>query len=250
MKIIDSLSHWNHYRETLKGSVGFVPTMGALHDGHLSLVKAAIADNDFSIVSIYVNPTQFNNLDDFNNYPINLDEDLKLLKKAGVAAVFLPQLEEIYPDNYTFKLTENNIAKSLEGEKRPGHFDGMLTVVMKLFNIIKPTRAYFGEKDFQQLSLVKNMVKAFFMPVDIIAMPTVREKSGLAMSSRNRRLPVNQLEKAKELSRILTQAKNDEQAKQALNAAGFEVEYVASKWNRRLAAVNLNNVRLIDNVPL
>lgn len=250
MKIFDRISDLQDYRRSLTGNVGFVPTMGGLHAGHFSLVKAAKADNDFCIVSIYVNPTQFNNKEDLATYPINLDQDLMQLEALGVNAVFLPSFEEIYPDNYSFKLTENQVSHVLEGKSRPGHFDGMLTIVMKLFNIIRPDRAYFGEKDFQQLKLVKEMVKAFFIPTQVIGMPTIREVDGLAMSTRNKRLSENNRNKASEFSKILQDSENDTKAAKELALAGFDVEYVDTKWNRRLAAVNLNNVRLIDNVPL
>ena len=170
-------------------TLGFVPTMGALHSGHLSLIKKSCTENDFTICSIFVNPTQFNNSQDLKKYPSQLNSDLALLEESGCDFVFTPLIEEIYPENYqpktySFGLLEN----VMEAVNRPGHFNGVAMVVSRLFSIVKPQKAYFGEKDFQQLAIVKSMVIKEKIPVQIISCPIVREPSGLAMSSRNTRL--------------------------------------------------------------
>ena len=170
-------------------TLGFIPTMGALHSGHLSLVKKSCSENDFTICSIFVNPTQFNNSQDLKKYPSQLNSDLALLEESGCDFVFMPSIEEIYPENYqpktySFGLLEN----VMEAVNRPGHFNGVAMVVSRLFSIVKPQKAYFGEKDFQQLAIVKSMVIKEKIPVQIISCPIVREPSGLAMSSRNTRL--------------------------------------------------------------
>ena len=174
-------------------TLGFVPTMGALHSGHLSLVKKSCSENDFTICSIFVNPTQFDNSQDLKKYPSQLNSDLILLEESGCDFVFTPSIEEIYPENYqpktySFGLLEN----VMEAVNRPGHFSGVAMVVSRLFSIVKPQKAYFGEKDFQQLAIVKSMVEQDKIPVQIIACPIVREPSGLAMSSRNSRLTEHQ----------------------------------------------------------
>ena len=170
-------------------SVGFVPTMGALHKGHLSLIKQAINENDFIVVSIFVNPTQFDNKADLDNYPITLDADLKLLKNVGCDFVFTPSVSEIYSDNITSKhFNYGGIEHEMEGKFRDGHFDGVGTIVNKLFDIVKPNKAYFGEKDFQQLQIIKKLVKIEEKDIEIIGCDIFREKDGLAMSSRNTRL--------------------------------------------------------------
>lgn len=233
-----------------KKSIGFVPTMGALHEGHLSLVKRAREENDIVVVSIFVNPTQFNDPKDLENYPRTLEKDVELLKPVGCDYILAPQYSDLYPDNYRYKVTENEVSKVLCGAHRPGHFDGVLTVVMKLLNLSKATRAYFGEKDYQQLRLIQDMAKAFFMSVEIIGMPLVRELDGLAMSSRNARLNEVDRKKATELYKILSHSKTSEDAKSQLTQKGFQVDYVEDKWDRRLAAIYLNSVRLIDNVKI
>ena len=174
-------------------TLGFVPTMGALHSGHLSLVKKSCSENDFTICSIFVNPTQFDNSQDLKKYPSQLNSDLILLEESGCDFVFTPSIEEIYPENYqpktySFGLLEN----VMEAVNRPGHFSGVAMVVSRLFSIVKPQKAYFGEKDFQQLAIVKSMVTQDKIPVQIISCPIVREPSGLAMSSRNSRLTEHQ----------------------------------------------------------
>ncbi len=245
------MSEWQTCRDAIKESpLGFVPTMGALHEGHLSLVKASKEQNALSIVSVFINPTQFDDKKDFEKYPSDSDTDLAQLESAGVDFVLLPDAEQMYRDNYRYKVTESDFSQRLCGAHRPGHFDGVLTVVMRLLNLVRPDNAYFGEKDYQQLQLIRDMVDAFFMPVNIVACATLREADGLAMSSRNRHLdPVNRA-KAAALYAALKQGRTAMEARQMLVAQGFEVDYVEDIANRRLAAARLGNTRLIDNVEI
>ncbi len=231
-------------------SVGFVPTMGALHAGHQELMKQARKENDYVIVSVFVNPTQFDNSQDLEKYPSTVQSDIRMAEKETINCVWLPKYAQIYPDQYKYKVSENEISKKMCGEHRPGHFDGMLTVVMRLLNIVKPTRAYFGEKDFQQLQLVKGMVQAFFMDTQIVGVPTVREPTGLALSSRNQRLSPNEKEIAPLLYKIIKSANSHEEARAELEKKGFKVDYVEDVAGRRFAAAFLGEVRLIDNVRI
>lgn len=231
-------------------SLGFVPTMGALHQGHLELVKKAKSECDSVIVSIFVNPTQFNDPKDLQKYPRTLDADLQLLSTVGADAVFYPDAKSMYPDDYHFKISESVLSQDLCGAHRPGHFDGVLTVVMKLFQIVGPSKAYFGEKDFQQLTLIQQMSQAFFLDLQVIPVPTVREPDHLAMSSRNMRLNPEERAKAPLIFKALTESQSDQEAISTLEAAGFRVDYVRTINNRRYAAAFLGDVRLIDNVEL
>jgi pantoate--beta-alanine ligase len=231
-------------------TLGVVPTMGALHDGHLSLVRRSRAENDRTLVTIFVNPTQFDDPKDLSAYPRTLDDDLALLQAEGADFVLVPAAPDLYPDGYRYRVTETERSRELEGAFRPGHFDAVLTVVLKLLQIAAADRAYFGEKDWQQLTLVQGMAHAFFLPTAIIACPTVRESSGLAMSSRNRRLSEEDRRKAPDLHRVLSSASTADEAERHLLADGFSVDYVEDREARRLAAVRLGDVRLIDNVPL
>lgn len=251
--VFDRIPAWRDRRACdLRRAVtlGFVPTMGALHDGHLSLVERSRAENDRTLVSVFVNPMQFDDLMDFDAYPRALQRDLALLDAAGVDFVLLPQAGEMYADGFRYRVFETELSTILEGAHRPGHFAGMLTVVLKLLNIAAAERAYFGEKDWQQLSLVRGMADAFFLPTAIVACPTVRESTGLALSSRNTRLSAPDRERAATLHRVLTAAATTDDAIDQLAAAGFSVDYVDDHDGRRLAAVKLRGVRLIDNVPL
>ena len=248
--IVSDPQSWQNLRKTLAGSIGFVPTMGHLHEGHGALCERARQENDVTVVSIFVNPTQFNQPSDFDRYQRSFDADCRLLDKARVDYVFYPDKTAIYPDNYEIRVTETVISRELEGEFRPGHFEGMMTVVLKLLNIIAPTRAYFGEKDFQQLLLVEKMVKALFLPVDIVRCLTVRAADGLALSSRNGRLDDAARLQAADISRFLKSDLGDDEVARQLKARGFRPEYVTSRWGRRLAAAWLGEVRLIDNVTL
>jgi len=253
VKIIESIAELADVRRACSASTtGFVPTMGALHDGHLSLLARARAGNEQAWASIFVNPAQFNERADLASYPRPLDEDLAKLRTAGCDLVFLPRAEDMYPDGYRYRVTENDLSLRFCGAGRPGHFDGVLTVVLKLLMLVRPTRAYFGEKDYQQLRLVEGMARAFFLDTEIVPCPLLREADGLAMSSRNRLLTPAERARAPELHRLLAESvaagRAPEEAGDALAHAGFDVEYVADHEQRRLAAVRLGQVRLIDNV--
>lgn len=248
--IVSDPKKWSSLRKTLSGTLGFVPTMGALHEGHIALCHRARAENDHVVASIFVNPTQFNQSADFEKYQRTFEADCKLLDEAGVGYVFYPEPSSIYPDNYEVQVSETIMSIELEGAFRPGHFTGMMTVVLKLLNIIGADRAYFGEKDFQQLALVRKMVEALFVPVDIIGCPTIRAEDGLALSSRNARLDDAARQKAAALFAVLNSGLSDDAAVKKLEDMGFKPEYVATKWGRRLAAAWLDGVRLIDNVPV
>jgi pantoate--beta-alanine ligase len=255
LKILKSIAEVRAFGESAVGSMGFVPTMGALHPGHLSLVERSRHETDNTIVSIYINPTQFNNADDLANYPETLAVDLELLKVAGTSAVFLPTYEVLYPDDYSYEVDETRFSRELCGKNRPGHFTGVLTVVMKLLNLVKPQKTYFGEKDFQQLSLVRGMVSAFFLETEIIGCAIVREDDGLAMSSRNLNLRSSDRRKAPLFSKLLSNVMlSDEDIQTRLGLAGFEVDYVVTKEGRRFGAVVIGDpsapVRLIDNIEL
>jgi pantoate--beta-alanine ligase len=231
-------------------SLGFVPTMGALHEGHRSLVRYSVAQNDLTLVSIFVNPTQFSDAEDFAEYPHPLDADLAAVDAEGVDFVLLPRASELYPDGYRYRVSETDLSTVLEGKYRPGHFDGVLTVVLKLLQIASADHAYFGEKDWQQLRLVQGMADAFFLATKIVACPTIREPDGLAFSSRNQRLSAKERERAPLFHQALSSATSAESAACALCESGFAVDYVEDRDGRRLGAVRLGKVRLIDNVPL
>jgi len=249
LKDISSIKKWR--KKNPKKTIGFVPTMGALHSGHLELVKKARKACDLVVVSIFVNPTQFNNPKDLENYPRTLKTDLALLKKAKVAAVFLPNEKALYPDGYNYKVVEDDVSQVLCGAHRPGHFNGVLTVVLKLLNIVQPKKAFFGEKDFQQLKLIEGMVQNFFLDCKIVPVSTQREKSGLALSSRNRRLSPEALEKAQIIPALLRNKKaSPETIKKILLEEGFKVDYVEDHWKRRFVAAFVEGVRLIDNMRL
>jgi pantoate--beta-alanine ligase len=251
MKIFRSIDEWQPWRNALQEKpLGFVPTMGALHQGHLSLVEASRSNDALTVVSIFINPKQFDESADFEAYPANHRQDLKQLEGAGVDAVLLPDTLQIYTDDYRFKVTESEFSKHFCGAHRSGHFDGVLTVVMRLLNIVRPDNAYFGEKDYQQLQLIRDMTTAFFMPVNIVACATVREADGLAMSSRNRHLDARNRAKAASLYAALKRGRTADETRQELTAQGFNVDYIEDLANRRLAAVRLGNTRLIDNVEI
>ncbi|WP_239760974.1 pantoate--beta-alanine ligase [Mammaliicoccus sp. N-M51] len=188
-------------------TIGLVPTMGALHDGHLKMMKQSIEENDITAVSIFVNPLQFGPNEDFDDYPRPFESDLEKLKQIGVDYVFHPTVEEMYPGELEMTITIGRLAQVLEGKKRPGHFDGVVTVVNKLFNIIQPTRAYFGRKDAQQLAIIEKMVEDFNHSVQIVPIDIVREADGLAKSSRNIYLTEEERKEAVHLSKSLTLAK-------------------------------------------
>jgi len=191
----------------LHGStVGFVPTMGALHEGHLSLVRRARQENDITVVSIFINPIQFGLSEDFHKYPRDIDGDMEKLQKEEVDIIFLPEISSMYPENFLTYVEVEKISERLCGAFRPGHFKGVATVVTKLLNIVKPTKAYFGQKDFQQAIIIKQLVKDLDMDVDIVVCPTIRERDGLAMSSRNAYLDKKQREASTVIYKCLKEA--------------------------------------------
>ncbi|MFV3408064.1 pantoate--beta-alanine ligase [Bdellovibrio bacteriovorus] len=249
-QVLRSPSEFQAWRRKQSGTVGFVPTMGALHTGHEELIKQARKNNDLVVLSIFVNPTQFNDPKDLEKYPQTWDQDLAMAERNNVDAIFFPRYSDMYPDNYRYKVSENEYSNLLDGAHRPGHFDGVLSVVMKLFNVVRPTKAYFGEKDFQQLTLIQGMVESFFMDLEIVPVPTVREEDGLAKSSRNLRLTPEERKKAPAIFKAITKSKSAEEAASSLSAQGFIVDYVTDVGNRRFVAAKLGEVRLIDNVQI
>ena len=257
-------------------TIGFVPTMGALHEGHLTLIRQAANENDFVVVSIFVNPIQFNNPEDLAKYPRNLNEDLQKLEGTGCTLVFAPTAEEMYPEPDLTLFDFGQLDKVMEGKFRPGHFNGVAIVVKRLFEIVTPNKAYFGEKDFQQLAILKKMVEQLQIPVEIVACSIVREHDGLAMSSRNARLTVDQRAEAPVIFKALTSAKQNHSwfipagVKQLVRGEIeenhlFRVEYVDVVNAETLqpfedwmdvehavvcVAAFIGSVRLIDNIVL
>lgn len=240
--------------------LGFVPTMGALHEGHATLLRRARSENDAVLLSIFVNPTQFNDPKDLLRYPRTVESDLRLAEECGVDRVWLPEEKDLYPDQFTYRVDESSLSQILCGRTRPGHFTGVLSVVMKLFSLAQLSanpqhqRAYFGEKDFQQLELIRGMVRAFDLPWDIRPVATVRESDGLAMSSRNTRLSATARKLAPRLFQSLRNTPNLELARHELEAAGFRIDYLEEhsfpSGRRRFVAAFLEEVRLIDNVEI
>lgn len=257
-----------------KETIGFVPTMGALHEGHLGLIRKARDENDKLIVSIFVNPTQFDNKDDFNGYPRSLGEDLEIAEKANVDVVFAPSAEELYPDGFCTYVLQTKLTEPLCGKQRTGHFKGVTTIVTKLFNIVRPDRAYFGQKDYQQGAVIKKLVNDLNMEIEVKVLPTVREEDGLALSSRNKHLNTEERHSALSIHNSLIRAKsmyssNVKNSKQIIEemtailngAKHTKVEYVSivnpdtledvSLINGRAVAavaVWVGNTRLIDNI--
>jgi pantoate--beta-alanine ligase len=257
MKIIESTAAFQEWRKTLpqNTTIGLVPTMGALHEGHRSLIERSARENTHTVVTLFVNQVQFNQASDFEKYPKTWEQDLALCERAGTTVLFAPKSQsELYPDGYHYRVSENSFSKTLCGEFRPGHFDGVLTVVLKLLTLAKATQAYFGEKDHQQLTLIEGMKHAFFLDTEIVPCPTVRETSGLALSSRNRRLNEHELAIAPKLYEIISSAPTTGIAKEMLESQGFKVEYLVDQplnsGIRRYVAAWLGEVRLIDNVKL
>jgi pantoate--beta-alanine ligase len=257
----NQLKEFNEARRQSGDSLAFVPTMGALHDGHLSLVEEGFNQADQVIVSIFVNPTQFAPHEDLDKYPRTIEADMAKLEQRGVEAVWLPSVEDMYPHGQITDVHIDGITQPLEGEFRPGFFDGVTTVVKRLFDTVQPDKALFGEKDFQQLQVIKKMVRELSLPVEIIAVPIARDENGLALSSRNIYLSDDEYKIAMMLNKILqTLAQQDiteEQARNALIKAGFDkVDYCTCRNSddfgienpdRALAAVWLGQTRLIDN---
>jgi len=251
MQVCETVSEWQNRRRALgTSSVGFVPTMGALHRGHAALVEQCRAENEIAVASIFVNPTQFNDPRDLERYPRTFEADLTLLRTLGVDHVLAPPAAELYPLGRRFWVDEDCVTKPMEGACRPGFFRGVMTIVLKLLNLVRADRAYFGEKDYQQLQVIRDMVRDLFLNTEIVACPTVREPSGLAESSRNLLLSVAGRETAACIYRALTTARDAGQAQAMIEAEGLTVDYVEENWGRRFAAARLEGVRLIDNVAL
>lgn len=257
-----------------EGLIGFVPTMGALHEGHLSLVDKALEECDTVVISIFVNPKQFNNAQDLEKYPRTIEKDIKLLGDREVV-VFHPEFSDVYPDKaFEVKLDLGNIADVMEGKFRPGHFDGVVTVVSRLFDIVNPDKAYFGEKDYQQLAVIHRMVEVQERLVEVVPCPILREESGLAMSSRNMLLSNEDKTKASGIYRLLNEAiqRIDERSPKLLaeelrvefTSEGFDLEYIdithpltletlQNEWvdgARIFIACYIGGVRLIDNIAV
>lgn len=250
MKVFNNLAEWQQFRKELPSdvSLGFVPTMGNLHVGHASLMNRSKQENNFTAASIFVNPTQFNQASDFTHYPRTLDQDLEILNQCAVDFCLLPDEKQIYADEFQFQIHDKSQPSKMEAKHRPGHFTGVLTIVMKLLMLVNPTRAYFGEKDYQQYQLIRDMVSAFFINIEVKACPTIREISGLAYSSRNNRLNAEQRSRAETFARAFHQSSLSlEQINAALEELGFDVEYLEEHENRRFIAINIDNIRLIDN---
>ena len=280
MKVINKTSDLQAIIEQLKNdgkSIGLVPTMGALHKGHLSLVKNSISNNDITVVSIFVNPTQFNNPNDLASYPRTVDKDLELLQTVGCDVVFAPEADDIYSKSETdsrFEFDFEGLDKVMEGKFRPGHFNGVVQIVSKLFDLVRPNRAYFGEKDFQQLAIIRLMTRRYNLPIEIVPCPIVREDSGLALSSRNSLLKDNEKQVASHIYAVLNESRQFvpqtevEELKQCVIAAieqkpELKVEYFdivdghtlksIVKWDESdyivgCITVFCGNVRLIDNI--
>ncbi len=255
-------------------TVGLVPTMGALHAGHASLVKRCVAENDAAVVSVFVNPTQFNDKNDLAKYPRTLDADCRLLEQCGAAFAFAPSVEEMYPEPDTRQFSYAPLDTVMEGKYRPGHFNGVCQIVSKLFEAVKPDRAYFGEKDFQQLAIIREMVRQLKFPLQIVGCPIVREEDGLALSSRNARLSAEERKQALKISQTLfasrdyakshTVAETQKFVEDAIEAApGLRLEYFElvdgntlqkiANWEDTSYAVGCitvfcGEVRLIDNI--
>jgi pantoate--beta-alanine ligase len=242
---IEELKTW---RNLQTGSVGFVPTMGALHAGHRYLIEKSVAENTHTLVSVFVNPLQFNDSMDFQKYPRTEEDDFKFISDCRASVAFFPTVEDIYPKGNSIRVHEVQDSLELEGKFRPGHFEGMLTVVLKLLMLTQPQRVYFGEKDFQQVLLVQKMVKELFLDVEVIPCQTQRDPRGLALSSRNRRVSEADRTYLSQVFSLLQSSSNLESIEKSLKGLGIEVEYLAEKWDRRLVAYSYKGVRFIDNV--
>lgn len=249
MRVSHTVAEWLERRRCMNGrTIGLVPTMGALHIGHASLVERCRRENEVVAVSIFVNPAQFNDPKDLQRYPRTLESDLALLERLGTDEVILPPASELYPRGYSFRIEAESLTGIMEGVHRPGFLQGVMTIVLKLLNLVRADRAYFGEKDYQQLRVITEMAAEFFTGTEIVACPTVRAPSGLAESSRNALLSADAGHKAPLLFHALTTAPTADEARRSLEAGGFTVDYVEEHWERRFAAAFLDGVRLIDNV--
>jgi len=240
MKIVQTPHELQALLKDERRSIGFVPTMGALHHGHLSLIEKSVKENELNIVSIFVNPTQFLEGEDLDKYPSKFDADEKICKLAGVDILFYPKKEDMYEKDEIKIVAPNVRGYILEGHVRPGHFDGVLTIVMKLLNIVSPTRAYFGKKDAQQLALISQMVKNFYMNVEIIPLETVREDDGLAMSSRNVYLDKVQRQEALKISSSL------KKATQLVMQKNLDVQNIKKEMSKTLEPLEVEYISIVS----
>ena len=251
MQILQTISQLRKFRSKCSSSVGFVPTMGALHTGHAELIKSSVTQNDHTIVSIFVNPMQFLAGEDLNRYPRTPEADIKICELCQVDAVFMPEVDEIYSEDEPKVIAPKELSSVLEGHSRPGHFDGVCTILTKFFNLIKPTNAYFGKKDTQQLLIVENMVKSLFMDINIIGIDIVRSSDGLALSSRNSYLNDDELAQALKLSRSLMKASNLIKANQ-LNSIEIKKSMSSILEPLKVDYVEIvdKNLKQIENIEL
>ena len=252
-EIIRDISKWRDIRKNKiqnNTSIGLVMTMGNLHQGHVSLLQKSISENNISILTIFINPTQFDNESDLDNYPKTELEDINIATKLGINYILIFNKKDLYPDDYKYQIhTFSPISEIMEGKMRPNHFNGMLSIVLKMHCLIMPNKSYFGEKDYQQYHLIKEMIEAYLLPTEIIKCPIIRNNNNLALSSRNNRLNKKELILAEKFPEILSNFNiNDEQVKQELVNHNFKVDYIKTYNNRRFGAVYLNKIRLIDNV--
>lgn len=253
LEVIRSLDEWKSIRQEIRGSLGFVPTMGCLHAGHGALMKDAVLNNHKTVVSIYVNPTQFDSASDLENYPRREEQDLALLEELGVDYAFMPDSEVMYPEGHHITMqTTHRLAQCLEGAHRPGHFDGVLTIVMALLCLIRPDAVYCGDKDYQQCALVRSMIKAYHIPTAMHVVATQREESGLPLSSRLSRLNEEGLQKAHLFARSFHALQSDtdlDAFKQRMEEIGVTIEYVEAMDDHLFVAAFVQSVRLIDHKP-
>lgn len=243
----------NEIRQALKqcrGTVGLVPSLGNFHVGHQSLFRKSVADNALTVVCTVLVPIVFNDYNDFLTYPKTPEEDLKKVDATGADILFIPDPKALFPGSLIYTLQESQFSNTMEGLNRPGHFNGALTVILKLLLLLKPDNLYLGEKDYQQLELVQGMCKEFYIDTKIISCPIVRTKSGLAYSSRNSRLSLPQQAVAASFPKILKSLLPIDETKKCLEDNGFKVDYIEDYNKRRYGAVILDSVRLIDNVEL
>ncbi len=251
MKIIHTISELQAELSALKAQgkmVGLVPTMGALHAGHASLVERSVAENDVTVVSIFVNPTQFNDKNDLLKYPRTLEADCELLQSVGAMIAFAPSVEEVYPEPDTRSFSYAPLDTVMEGTFRPGHFNGVCQIVSKLFDMVQPHRAYFGEKDFQQLAIIREMVRQMNYPLEIVGCPIVREADGLAMSSRNTRLSVEERTTALNISRILFESQKYAEVHTLAETKSFVEEGIAAIEGLRLEYYEVVDDRTLQTV--
>ena len=252
MRVVRTVDALREVRAGLRSEarVGLVPTMGAFHEGHLSLFRAAREECDVVVVSLFVNPAQFDSGDDLAAYPRDEERDARIAAEAGADILFAPSVEEFYPPGYQTWIDVEELSRVLEGAARPGHFRGVATVCCKLFNLVRPSRAYFGQKDAQQVAVVRRMVRDLHLEVELRVVPTVRDEDGLALSSRNARLSPAEREQALALPRALA-TRDPEQARELLDGVAVDYLEVADFEPRVLAgAIRVGRTRLIDNVVL